>query len=143
VRVPTPLRSFRVYPERRSLYWEVRFYRDVPTMRLAYGFYRGKVSSKVSDGTARNFVRAEKALAITAATTFVNFRHGRQRTSPVLGRLFFAFGSCGAMILSHEAAHATRYYLIRMGVKLDDPETDERFARILGDIVRDIAKEIW
>ncbi len=143
MKIPRPLRSFRVYPEKKSLYWEVQLYPDVQSMRLAYLNYRGKILPKISDGTAKKFVRAERALAVTAGTTFVRYTNGRARTFPVMGRIFFAFGKCGGMIVSHECAHATRYYFNRMKIKMDDPKTDERFAQVLGDMVYAIGKEIW
>lgn len=147
-KVPTPVRRFRVFPERRTtLYWTVEVYSNLRDMRLAYALYRGIVNSNMKD-TSR-LGPGRKAQALCAGTTIIKFprkRPGhprRGRISPSMGVIFLSLGYVGGGIVSHEACHAARYYFERLKVPLQRPEMDERFAYAVGDIVRAIARRVW
>lgn len=138
-----PLRQFRVYPETgTSLYWTVMLFSTVKEMRKHHAVYRGVVNADSADDTRLG--TAYNALALCASTRTVYYRKGKKpRYDPCLGRIYLNFDHIGAGVLSHEASHATRYYLNRQGLSLDPPEMDERFADIVGNIVKGMTRRIW
>lgn len=142
MKVVPPLRRFRVYPEKRALYWVVELYPDRRSMHIACAIELQQLKRILKKGEKLP-KHMRDYTARVCASSITKFRHKKARTSPRLGVMYFHFPKNGSVVLAHEAAHATRYYFVRLGVSIDDPASDERFARILGELVAAISRRIW
>lgn len=125
---------FRLYPEGRRLYFEVRIY---ATKR---GMQRAIRQSDRWLGITSEWAQAE---AVCRSFKHQRFVRGRWRTGPPCGVLFLHRGRLGAGIVAHEIAHAAVQYARRVrlsgrrvwrSVGGDEAQPNERFARITGDL---------
>lgn len=130
-----PIVSFRVFPEKRWLYFTVQLYQNLKDMREAYSHHR-----QLNQGEYSKINSA----AASCSTVKIQVMTKRQqwRTRPYMGKIFFAFPRNGSAVVAHEVSHAALAYFERMGLVHND-ETDERYAMVVTNMMQAIIKRIW
>jgi hypothetical protein len=122
---------FRVYPEHKSLYFEVRVY---PTKGAMLRDVRGRHRSALANDTIGYCACYPKSS-----------RHTNKRR---IGRIFLYRGALDHDTLAHEALHASLGYMCRRGIKsleVTDSEAapnEELLCRCLGGMVGDICRRL-
>lgn len=120
---------FRIYPERKSLYFAVTVWPDKTSM-LAY--LRGQ------------HLGTGNCTAICSTHTRQRAsKDGQWRTLPEIGEINCFRGGIGTLVLAHECGHAALGWAHRVGL---DPMTEsrgpmvsaenERFAGVVGELIR-------
>lgn len=134
------LARFRVYPMRRTLYFQVYVW---PT--------KGAMLWHVNRGCGMALRGRRNFEAICCPSDTINVKSGgRSRMLPLLGQLHFWKGSLRMGIICHESGHAALSYCERMGYDVKEKVTpaglgvmdvdcgEERFCYALGNIARGI-----
>lgn len=136
------MRPFRVYPDKKTLYYRVFVFPSLRKMRS----WVAKARKNKNPGTwhGAEMIPATRCLGMVHHCDRVDFRKGkRARLHPEVGLILLVRGHHGGGVVSHEAAHAARYYFGRMRLKIEDPAQDEHFAWVVGNIVSQIGRKVW
>lgn len=100
-------KKFRIYPEDKSLFFRVRVFESKEKMYEHF------------DGVKENYPGQEKNFEAICLNHKIEKKYPSSgwRLTPEVGEIWFYEDCIGGGIVSHEATHATMYYLERNGLE--------------------------
>ena len=117
-----PIARFRIYPEKRSLYWLVQVWPTEAAMRRHF--------------RTRGFADLEGTVAQCSTYERYRVRAGRSRKKPFCGEINFHVQELSTRVIVHEATHAALGWAQRMGIAVGrDQEPDESRAMANGNFL--------